>query len=60
MTMSYVVRKLRQRRERFMKHKLPALFGDVDMSKREIDICAENGVYACWNSGTEKYELGIQ
>jgi hypothetical protein len=57
MTMSYVVGSVRQRREGYMKHKLPSLFGDVDMDQREIDICAEHGVYACWNSGTEKYEL---
>ena len=57
MTMSYVVGSARQRREGYMKHKLPSLFGEVDMDQREIDICAEHGVYACWNSGTEKYVL---
>jgi hypothetical protein len=57
LTMSYVVRRERHRRERYQKHKLPSLFGDVDMTKREIDICAENRVYACWNSGTDKYIL---
>ena len=57
LTMSYVERGQRVRRERYMKHKLPALFGDVDLSLKEIDICAQNNVYACWNSGTDRYEL---
>lgn len=55
MTMSYVTAGRRVRREGYMKHKLPSLFGDVDLRRKEIDICAEHGVYACWNSGTEKY-----
>lgn len=57
LTMSYVVGPKRVRREHYMKHKLPALFEDVDMSMKEIDICAENNVFACWNSGTERYIL---
>ena len=58
MTMSYVVRGKRVRREKYMKHKLPGIFGDgVDMSKREIEICADNNVFACWNSGTIRFTL---
>jgi hypothetical protein len=57
LTMSYAVNGRRQRREAYMKHKLPALFGAIDETEKEIDICATNGVFACWNSGTERFEL---
>ncbi len=53
--LTYNVRGVRVRRENYMKAKLPELFGEVDMSKREIDIAADNGVFACWNSGVDRY-----
>lgn len=59
LTMTYVVKGERQRRERYMKHKLPDVFADVDVARREIDICADNGVFACWNSGTDKFVLVV-
>jgi len=55
--LTYLAKGERVRREKFMKHKLPLLFPDVDMSKTESQICAENGVYACYNSGIDKYVL---
>jgi very-short-patch-repair endonuclease len=60
LTMSYVQRRRRLRREHFQKHKLPGIFNDVDMSQREIDICAANSIYACWNSGVDRYELSLR
>ena len=55
--MWYVRGPRRESRQRYMKHKLPDRFGEVDMSMTERDICAENGVYAAYNSGTDKYVL---
>jgi very-short-patch-repair endonuclease len=47
----------RVRRERYMKHKLSSLLPKVDMSKTEVDICKENGIFACYNSGVDTYVL---
>lgn len=55
--LTYFKNNKRHRREKFMKHKLPLMFENVDLSKTEIQICAENKVFACFNSGTEKYVL---
>jgi hypothetical protein len=55
--LTYLHRNRRVRRENFMKHKLPGLFGEVDMTKTEMQICLENKVYACFNSGVEKLVL---
>lgn len=54
--MSYLVSDKRFRREGFMKHKLPLVFDTVDMKKTEREICAENNVYASFNSGIDKFE----
>ena len=57
LTMSYVEGKRRVRREKYMKKNLASVFSLSAIDGREIDICAENGVFACWNSGTDKYLL---
>lgn len=55
--LTYLTKGRRVRREKFMKHKLHAIFGEIDLNKTENEICAENGVYACYNSGIDKYVL---
>ena len=55
--MSYVYRSIRLPREKYLKHKLPEAFGDVDESLGAVDICADNELYACWNSGMDVYEF---
>jgi ssDNA-binding Zn-finger/Zn-ribbon topoisomerase 1 len=55
--LTYLHRSRRVRREAFMKHKLPRIFGEVDMTKTEMQICQENNVFACFNSGVEKLVL---
>jgi hypothetical protein len=55
--LTYLHRNRRVRRENFMKHKLPGFFGEVNMTKTEMQICLENKVYACFNSGVEKLVL---
>lgn len=55
--LSYVANKQRVRRERFMKKKLAGLFGEVDMSLTEHEICAQNGIYAAYNSGVDRWVL---
>ena len=42
-----------------MKKNLTKVFGDVDMSKTEHEICAEHGVRAAYNSGIDRYELHL-
>lgn len=53
--LTYTYGGTRVRRERFMKHKLERVFDEVDMSKTEKEICAENGVHQVFNSGIVKY-----
>jgi G:T-mismatch repair DNA endonuclease (very short patch repair protein) len=55
--MSYVYRSNRFPRANYLKHRLPKVFGDVDRALSEVDICANNEVFACWNSGIDTYEL---
>lgn len=45
------------RRERFMKHKLPKIFDDVDMSITEREIMADNGYNQIYDSGLIKYVM---
>ena len=59
MMLTYAEKGKRVRRERYMKHKLPEKFGEVDLNKKEVDICADNGVFACWNSGVTRYTLRV-
>lgn len=47
----------RLRRERFMKHKLPALFGDVDMRKTEAEIMRDHGYVRIYDAGSIKYVM---
>jgi hypothetical protein len=57
--MSYVEGGVRVRREKYMKHKLKKVLGldAVPADLKEIDICAEHGVFAVWNSGVDRYVL---
>lgn len=48
---------VRVRRERFMKHKLTKIFGDVDMSKTEAEIMNSQGYYRVYDAGSIKYTL---
>lgn len=47
----------RFRRERFMKHKLPSIFGNVDMAMTEKDIMKQNGYNQLYDAGLLKYVL---
>ena len=47
----------RYRREKFMKHKLPSLFENVDMSKTEKEIMEENGFIPFHDAGSIKFSL---
>jgi hypothetical protein len=47
---------IRERRERYMKGKLPDLGIEVgDMTEKEA--LEQAGIYQCWNSGVERWEL---
>ena len=53
--LTYMKGQLRFRREKFMKHKLPNLFDNVDLSLTEKEICEQNGIYQIYNSGIDKW-----
>lgn len=55
--MHYVKGKERFRRQRFMKHKLPKIFDNVDMSKTEKEIMEENGYLQLYDAGLLRYTL---
>lgn len=52
LTMSYVRGDQRVSRHKYKKKNLKDMPG-YDPSKREVDICAENGIYAAYNSGVD-------
>jgi len=55
--MWYVIKEKRQRREKFMKHKLNDIFDDFDPSLTERENMEKHGYYQIFDSGSIKYKL---
>ena len=53
----YYKDKIRYHRSKFMKHKLPKLFPDCDMSKTELEIMLENKYDRIWDCGNYKFSI---
>lgn len=56
MQLTYLHGGKRHRRERFMRHKLPALGIAVEAGQTEREALAAAGIYQCWNSGVDRWE----
>jgi len=53
--LTYLKGQHRGRREQYMKKNLSAIWPDADMTMTEKDICAAHNVYACYNSGIDRW-----
>jgi hypothetical protein len=55
----YTNNKIRESRQKYQKHKLTKIFGDIDMSKTEKQIMNEHGFYQIYDAGHNVYGMVI-